>query len=97
MLRCTDNASSSSAREGAGSAIAYELAKAGVTAIAIADPQAERAGALAKTLRAAVPGCDVTTGSSASSAVDMVVNASPVGMRPDDALPGDIGRCAPIC
>jgi len=76
---------------GAGSAIAYELAKAGVAAIAIADPQAERAGALAKTLRAAVPACDVTTGASASSAVDMIVNASPLGMRPDDALPGDIG------
>jgi shikimate dehydrogenase len=76
---------------GAGSAIAYELANAGVAAIAIADPQAERAGALAKTLRAVAPDCDVTTEPSGSADTDMVVNASPVGMRAGDALPGDIG------
>ena len=76
---------------GAGSAIAYELAKAGAAAIALADPQAERAHALAKTLRAAVPACDVTAGRSVSSAVDMIVNASPIGTRAGDGLPGDVG------
>jgi shikimate dehydrogenase len=76
---------------GAGSAIAYELAKAGVAAIAIADPDAERAATLAKTLRDTVPACDVATGSSVSAGIDMIVNASPVGMRPDDGLPADIG------
>jgi shikimate dehydrogenase len=45
---------------GAGSAIAYELAKAGVAAIAISDPQAERAAALAGTLREALPTCEAT-------------------------------------
>ncbi len=65
-IRARDGAQGRSARAGgalllfgaggAGSAIAYELAKAGVAAIAIADPQAERAAALAKTLRVAVPG-----------------------------------------
>lgn len=76
---------------GAGSAIAYELAKAGVAAIAIADPQAGRAAALARTLRDAVPVCEVTSGSSGSGGADMIVNASPVGMWRDDELPGDIG------
>ena len=75
---------------GAGSAIAYELAKAGVAAIAVADPDSGRVDALAKTLRGAFPRCDVT-GSSNSAGIDMIVNASPVGMRPGDGLPGDIG------
>lgn len=76
---------------GAGSAIAYELAKAGVTAIAIADPQAGRAATLAKTIRDAVSTCDAATGSSLSNGIDMIVNASPVGMRAEDGLPADIG------
>ena len=75
---------------GAGSAIAYELAKAGVAAIAIADPDVGRADALTQTLRDAFPSCDVA-GSSNPMGADMIVNASPVGMRMGDELPGDIG------
>ena len=76
---------------GAGSAIAYELAKAGVAAIALVDPNADRATALATTIRQAIPACSITPGSFESSGIDMIVNASPVGMGPDDGLPGDVG------
>jgi shikimate dehydrogenase len=79
---------------GAGSAIAYALASAGVESIAIVDPDARRAEALAETLRHAFPDCDVAVTISMPADVNMIVNASPIGMRPDDGMPGDIGPLA---
>ncbi|MBP8297023.1 MAG: shikimate dehydrogenase [Burkholderiales bacterium] len=76
---------------GAGSAIACALAEAGVASIRIADPEAGRVEALAAALRGAFPDCDIAAATAQRSDVDMVVNASPVGMRAGDGLPGDIG------
>ena len=76
---------------GAGSAIACALAGAGVKSIGIVDPDAGRVEALAKAMRNAFPDCDLAAASSKSADVDMIVNASPVGMRPGDGMPGDIG------
>jgi len=76
---------------GAGSAIASALAGAGVKSIAIVDPDAGRAEALAVALRNAFPDCELAAATSKSADVDMIVNASPVGMRPGDGMPGDIG------
>jgi len=76
---------------GAGSAIAYALAEAGVQSIAIIDPQAGRAAALVEKLRVAFPGCALMAATAKPADVDMVVNASPVGMKAGDGLPGDIG------
>ena len=76
---------------GAGSAIACALAGAGVQSIGIVDPDARRVEALAEALRNAFPDCDLAPVTSKSSDVDMIVNASPVGMRPDDGMPSDIG------
>jgi shikimate dehydrogenase len=76
---------------GAGSAIACALAGAGVESIGIVDPDAGRVKALAEALRIAFPECDVAAASSKASDVDMIVNASPVGMRPGDGMPGDVG------
>ncbi|HEY2817725.1 MAG TPA: ThiF family adenylyltransferase [Casimicrobiaceae bacterium] len=75
---------------GAGSAIAYALADAGAQSIAIIDPDAGRAAALVDKLKAAVPGCAVATAKTLPRDADMVVNASPVGMRADDGMPGEI-------
>lgn len=80
---------------GAGSAIACELAAAGVRSLAIIDPQRERAAGLAKTLGEAFPACRVATAEGVPHDVDMIVNASTVGMRDDDGMPGDIGSLAP--
>jgi shikimate dehydrogenase len=77
---------------GAGSAIAYALADAGVRSIDIIDPDASRAGALIEKLGVAVPQCAIKSASRLPNGVDMVVNASPVGMRADDGLPGEIPR-----
>ena len=76
---------------GAGSAIACALAGAGVKSIAIVDPDAGRAEALVAALRNAFADCQLTTATAKSADVDMIVNASPVGMRPGDGMPGDIG------
>lgn len=80
---------------GAGSAIAHALAKAGVQSIGIVDPAAGRAGALAEKLRTAFPDCDFAAATSKADDVDMIVNASPVGMQSSDGMPGGIGLLTP--
>lgn len=76
---------------GAGSAIACALVEAGVQSIRIVNPDAVKIAALAAALQRAFPACDVGPATASREGFDMVVNASPVGMRPDDGLPGDIG------
>jgi shikimate dehydrogenase len=76
---------------GAGSAIGCELAAAGVASLSIIDPQRERAAALTDTLRAAFASCRVDVVDGLPRGVDMVVNASTVGMREGDGMPGEIG------
>jgi shikimate dehydrogenase len=76
---------------GAGSAIACELASAGVESVAIIDPARERAEALAATLGREFPDCRIAAAQSVPPRTTMIVNASTVGMRAGDGLPGDIG------
>lgn len=76
---------------GAGSAIGCELAAAGVESLAIIDLQRERAKALADTLHSEFPDCRIDAVESAPRTANMVVNASTVGMRGGDGLPGEIG------
>jgi len=80
---------------GAGSAIACELASAGVVALSIIDPQRERATALAAALCDAFPGCRIEPAAALPKDVDMIVNASTVGMRDGDGMPGEIGPLDP--
>lgn len=75
---------------GAGSAIGCELAASGAESLSIIDPQTERAKALADTLRREFPNCRIDTVESVPRPANMVVNASTVGMRSEDALPGAI-------
>lgn len=79
---------------GAGSAIACNLAAAGVASIAIVDPVAARAHALAAALGGAYPSCAAVAADAAPPESTMVVNASTVGMKPGDGLPGPIGPLA---
>jgi shikimate dehydrogenase len=79
---------------GAGSAIACALAQAGAKRVEIFDPALGRAESLAGKLRPAFPGCSFSVATARAGDVDMVVNASTVGMRPDDGLPGDVGPLA---
>ncbi len=79
---------------GAGSAIACGLVGAGVESIALIDPQQDRAETLARALQRTYPACNVRPAQAVPADCNMIVNASTVGMRPGDGLPGDIGPLA---
>lgn len=79
---------------GVGSAIAASLAAAGIGSIALHDVQPGSAQALAGRLQAEYPAIEVTTDHKDPAGMDLVVNATPLGMNPGDALPVDIERIA---
>lgn len=79
---------------GVGSAIAASLAGAGVAEIDLYDAHAPMADALAGRLREHYPRLAVRTGSNDPSGCDVVVNATPLGMKPGDPLPLDVTRLA---
>jgi shikimate 5-dehydrogenase len=72
---------------GVGSAIAFALAEAGVRALTVTDLDSTRAAGLARRLGDA--GFDAEPGTNDARGYDLVVNATPMGMRPDDPLPFD--------
>jgi shikimate dehydrogenase len=76
---------------GAGSAIACSLAEAGVKSMDFIDPMKDRVDALIARLKAAFPNCRFGSADAWHPRVDMIVNASPVGMYGKDAMPGEIG------
>jgi shikimate dehydrogenase len=80
---------------GVGSAIAASLAKAGVATLAIYDPYAPMMDNLAQRLRAHYPALELRTGSNDPAGFDLVVNATPLGMKDGDPLPFDVARIAP--
>ena len=80
---------------GVGSAIAASLAAAGASAIGLFDPVTAAADALGDRLRTHYPALDVSTGSKDPAAYDIVVNATPLGMKPGDPLPVDVSRITP--
>ena len=80
---------------GVGCAIAASLAAAGVGQIALFDRQVEAADGLAERLRMHCPAIEVRTGSNDPAGYDLVVNATPLGMKPGDPLPLDVSRLAP--
>jgi shikimate dehydrogenase len=80
---------------GVGSAIAASLALAGVSALGIFDANAESADALGGRLRQHYPAIAVTTGSKDPAGYDVVVNATPLGMKAGDPMPMDVSRITP--
>jgi shikimate dehydrogenase len=72
---------------GAGSAVVLALAEAGAR-VAVHDIDAARRDDLRRRLAA----WDVTAGGADPTGCDLVVNATPLGMRPGDPLPINIGR-----
>jgi shikimate dehydrogenase len=80
---------------GVGSAIAASLAAAGVAEMALFDAHAASSEALAGRLRTHYAKLKVTTGSSDPAGYDVIVNATPLGMKEDDPLPFDVARIAP--
>jgi shikimate dehydrogenase len=80
---------------GVGSAIAASLAAAGVGAIALFDTNRGSAEALAGRLAKHYPALDVHLAASDPAGYDLVVNGTPLGMKPGDPLPFDVMRLEP--
>lgn len=74
---------------GAGSAIAFALAEAGVGRLTVTDALPERAAALREALCAAWPQLKVDHDPQALAAAGLAVNATPLGTQPGDPLPFD--------
>jgi len=80
---------------GVGSAIAASIAAAGAAELMLFDARAESAEALAQRLRAHYPRLVARTGSNDPAGFDVIVNATPLGMKEGDALPFDVRRIEP--
>jgi len=80
---------------GVGSAIAASFAAAGAAAISLYDAHAASAEALAARLAQHYPKLVVRTGSNDPAGHEIVVNATPLGMKEADPLPFDIEHVDP--
>lgn len=80
---------------GVGSAIAASLAGAGIASITLFDVNQASAEALGQRIQAHYPQIEVRTGSNDPTGHDLVVNATPMGMKAGDPLPLDVNRFAP--
>src|SRR3990167_5881536 len=83
---------------GAAAAIATELASAAPHAAAqvcLYDPAPGKALALARRIAAATPAPVAAVTTNDPAGFDLVINASPLGLHPDDALPCDVQRMEP--
>lgn len=77
---------------GVGCAIAASLAAAGVREMAVFDVNNASAQALANRLLQHYPDMRIQTGSNDPAGVDLLVNATPMGMKDGDPLPVDMSH-----
>ncbi len=77
---------------GVGSAIAASLAKAGLAELALGDTSLSMMEGLAGRLRNYYSDLRVTTGMTDPDEYDIVINATPLGMKEGDPLPFDVSR-----
>jgi shikimate dehydrogenase len=80
---------------GVGSPIAASLAAAGVAEIAVFDTNTASVEGLAQRLRDHYPLLNVRTDTKDPAGFDVIVNATPLGMKESDPLPFDIDRIDP--
>jgi shikimate dehydrogenase len=80
---------------GVGSAIAASSAAAGAAEIALYDKSQAAMEALAGRLEQNYPSLKVATGSNDPGGFDVVINATPLGMKSGDPLPVDVSRLSP--
>lgn len=80
---------------GAGSSLAYCLAEEGATSVAICDVDQERVRQLAAMVQKSFPTCVVSAGRPDPRGFDLIVNATPMGLRPGDPTPIDLDLLEP--
>lgn len=76
---------------GAGTALAYALAGSGAAAITLHNRTRAKAEKLAAGVKAAFPACDVRLGSADAAGHDVAVNATSLGLEPNDGHSFDLG------
>lgn len=76
---------------GAGRAIAFAVASAGARTLTISDVDTQRAEDLAKSVADAT-GCRTCAGASDPQGYEIIINATPMGMNPNDPFPVDPER-----
>lgn len=79
---------------GAGSAIAFAVASAGARTLTISDIDERRAEDLAMAVAAAT-GCTTRSGPADAHGCEIVINATTLGMKPDDLMPIDPDELEP--
>jgi shikimate dehydrogenase len=77
---------------GAGRALTFSLADAGVTRLTLANRTAAKAHAVAAEVMAAFPQTTVEVGPADPSGYELVINATSLGMREGDPLPLDVSK-----
>lgn len=80
---------------GAGSAIAHALAQAGASRLTVLDIDIDRSARLLQALRRAHPGIVLASEADRPERIDILVNASPLGMKPGDPLPFPVSGLRP--
>jgi shikimate dehydrogenase len=80
---------------GVGSAIVASMAKASVAELALFDAHSATMNSLAGRLRAYYPALKIEVGSKDPAGFDVIVNATPLGMKEKDPLPMDVTRISP--
>lgn len=80
---------------GVGSAIAASFAGSNVGTIGLFDVNGESVSTLAQRLSTYYPDLELRTHSNDPSGYDVVVNATPLGMKQGDPMPMDIARISP--
>ncbi len=80
---------------GVGCAIAASLAQAGASKLGLFDAAPAAAEALGKRLATHYPALKIITGSSDPTGYEIVVNATPLGMKAGDPLPIEVEKVAP--
>lgn len=82
---------------GVGSAIVASLAAAGIAQLSLYDVNMAGAQSLAERIRTHFPQVKVIVGSNDPAEMDLVVNATPLGMKAGDPLPVDTNRLDASC
>lgn len=80
---------------GAGAAIAVGLARSGAASMAVHDLDVPKAERLVAALRRACPALEARVAPPDLARDDLLVNATPLGMNPDDPLPWDLAGLRP--
>lgn len=80
---------------GAGASIGFAIAEAGAQKLTINDLDTLRAQQLAQRINRSFPQCHVACGPAHPKGHHVIVNATPIGLKPEDPMPLDVAGLTP--